>query len=114
MRLFASCARKMASQSARASRNGQQTLKSPTRVASKVAKRAADPEVVGWFMDRKALFQRAFYYRPFHEKAPSALSTVRCLLVKYRMKGTLLRCTCLYLSEKSKGPNENRAGRSPY
>jgi hypothetical protein len=54
MRLFASCARKMASQSARASRNGQQTLKSPTRVASKVAKRAADPEVVGWFMDRKS------------------------------------------------------------
>jgi hypothetical protein len=65
MRLFASCARKMASQSARASRNGQETLKSPTRVASKVAKRAADPEVVGWFMDRKALFQPGFLFSPF-------------------------------------------------
>jgi hypothetical protein len=34
-------------------------------VVSKVAKRAADPEVVGWFIDRKVLFQPGFLFSPF-------------------------------------------------
>jgi hypothetical protein len=37
----------------------------------------------------KPCFSRAFYFRPFNEKAPSALSTVRCLLIKYRIERNL-------------------------
>jgi hypothetical protein len=37
----------------------------------------------------KPCFSPAFYFRPFNEKAPSALSTVRCLLIKYRIERNL-------------------------
>ena len=40
-------------------------------------------------MDRKALFQPGFLFSPFNEKTPSARSTVRCLLIKYRIERNL-------------------------
>jgi hypothetical protein len=109
------CARKMASQSARASRTRPADSQKPDQGGQQGGQKGSRPRG-GWLVhgQKSPVSAGLFIFALSMKKHLLHCPPGGAYSLSIGLKGTLLHCTCLYLSEKSKGPNENRAGRSPY